>query len=547
MPRLTLPLAVILLALAVAAPAGADTGRVSFPVGLPAPGADVDVAGATKAVARPGGGAVLVGDERRRGLVAAAIDADGRLVPGFGSRGVSHVRVGAGFAALSVVARPDGRLLVAGELPVDDRLRLPELVLVGLTPDGRLDDSFAEGGFARPGIQASCSTCIALAPDGSIVLTGNTGAHSPAIEHDPNAPNTFTWVVSRLTAGGRPDPAFGTRQVPGTAVGRSFGHAVAVAADGRITLLGSNGGRSAAGRRRPHGAADRWCGGGGPAPVPSKVALNLALGDDGAVTALGLSSVSRLRPDGTRDRGFGDGGVVRLAGMFARLLAAGGGEVLVYRPQVQARPAAKPALVVHRLDATGRRSSVRLHVPFGGGYASPPGAPTLDQNAFRAAALVPRAGGGYLAAGGVTLQRYTGEGEGRSTAWFAAAALTPELRLDRAYGPASARVTASVRLVRQRARTVRRVRGIAVRIRATRPGLMRVRIRDRAGRTLARSIEPLYRAGSARVSIPLTPAGRRALRARALRAGRVRVAVEARFRDLLAVEDAAPRVRGTLR
>jgi uncharacterized delta-60 repeat protein len=548
MPRLTLPLAVTILVLAVAASARADTGRVSFTVGLPAPGANVDVAGATAAAALPGGGAVLVGDEPGRGLVAAAIDADGRLEPGFGSRGVSHVRVGDGFQTLRVLVRPDGRLLVAGTVPAAKRLQLPELVLVGLTPAGRLDASFGDGGVARPGIQGSCANCnpVALAPDGSIVATGNTGSISPAIAHDPDAPDTFTWVVTRLTADGRPDPAFGTRQVPGTAIGRSGGYAVALAADGRITLVGRNAERDAAVRLLPDGTADPSFASGAPAAVPSKVALDFVLGDDGSVTALGLRSASRLRPDGTRDAGFGDGGVVRLGGMFARLLAIGGGEVLVYRPQVQARAAAEPALVVHRLDVTGRRSTQRLHLPFGGGAASSyrraAWQPALDQNAFRGAALLPRPGGGYLAAGGVTLQQFAGEGEGWSTATFAAAALTPDLRLDRSYGPSAARVTASVRLIRQRARSARKVRGVAVRIRATRPGLMRVRIRDRAGRTLARSVEPLYRAGTARVRIPLTAFGRRALGDR-----RVKIAVEARFRDLLAAEDAAPRVRGTLR
>src|SRR5215211_3667413 len=522
MPRLTLPLAVTILVLAVAASARADTGRVSFPVGLPAPGANVDVAGATPAAALPGGGAVLVGDEPGRGLVAAAIDADGRLEPGFGSRGVSHVRVGDGFQTLRVLVRPDGRLLVAGTVPAAKRLQLPELVLVGLTPAGRLDASFGDGGVARPGIQGSCANCnpVALAPDGSIVATGNTGSISPAIAHDPDAPDTFTWVVTRLTAAGRPDPAFGTRQVPGTAVGRSGGYAVALAADGRITLVGRNAERDTAVRLLPDGTADPSFASGAPAAVPSKVALDFVLGDDGSVTALGLRSASRLRPDGTRDAGFGDGGVVRLGGMFARLLAIGGGEVLVYRPQVQARAAAEPALVVHRLDVTGRRSTQRLHLPFGGGAAGSyrPDAfqPALDQNAFRAAALLPRPGG-YLVAGGVTLQQFAGEGEGWSTATFAAAALTPDLRLDRSYGPSAARVTASVRLIR-------------------------LRIRDRAGRTLARSDEPLYRAGTARVRIPLTAFGRRALGDR-----RVKIAVEARFRDLLAAEDAAPRVRGTLR
>ena len=547
MPRLTLLAAV--LSLALAAPAVADTGRVSFPVGLPAPAENVDVAGAAAAAALPGGGAVLVGDEPERGLVAAAIDADGIAVPTFGSRGVSHVRVPGGFRTLSVLVRPDGRLVVAGTAPSAEPLQLPGLVLVGLTADGRPDASFGEGGIARTGVQGSCGGCdpVALAPDGAILVTGNSGSQSPAIARDPDAPDTFTWVVARLTADGRPDPAFGARKLPGTAVGGSGGYGVALAADGRITLLGRDAERAAAVRLLPDGSADPSFAGGAPAAVPSRVALNLALGDDGSVTALGLRSVARLRPDGTRDAGFGDDGVVRVGGMFGRLLGGADGEVLVYRPQVQPHPAAEPALVVDRLDRTGRRSRVAVHLPFGGGTASVfrssrfPAA--LDQNGFRAAALLPRPGGGFLAAGGVTLRQYSGEGEGRSTATFATGALTPDLRLDRTYGPARARVTASVRFVRQRVRTVRRARGIAVRIRASRPGLMRVRVRDRRGRTLARGVEPLYRAGSARVQIPLTPAGRRAFR----REGRVRVVVDARFRDLLAAEDAAPRVRGALR
>jgi uncharacterized delta-60 repeat protein len=547
MPRLTLLLAAVLLVLA--APAGADTGRVSFPVGLPAPAANVDVSGAAAAAALPGGGAVLVGDEWGRGLVAAAIDADGRPDPAFGTRGVSHVRTPDDFRTLGVLVRPDGRLLVAGGLVGSKRRQLPELVVVGLTADGRLDASFGDGGVAMPGVQASCGGCspIALAPDGTILVTGNSGSQSPEIARDPDAPDTFTWVVTRVTADGRPDPAFGTRQVPGTAIGGSGGYGVAVAPDGRITLLGRDAERSAAARVLPDGTADPAFARGGPAAVPANVALNLVLGGDGSVTALGLQSVARLRPDGTRDAGFGDGGVVRLDAAFGGLAAAEDGAVLVFRPQVQAHRASEPALVVDRLDASGRRTTMRLHLPFGGGVASFlrsarfPAA--LDQNAFRAAALVPRPGGGYLAAGGVTLAQYSGEGEGRSTATFAAAALTPGLRLDRSYGPARATVRASVRLARQRLRGARRVRGIGVRVRATRPGLMRVRIRDRHGRTLARSVEPLYRAGSARVRIPLTGFGRRSLRDHRV----VRVAVEARFRDLLAAEDAAPRVRGTLR
>src|SRR5215217_1054053 len=482
-------IAAAVLGVLAAGPAGADTGRVAFSVGLPSPADNVDVTGATAAVARPDGGAILVGDEPGRGIVAAAIDADGALDGGFGSRGVSHVRVGGGarFMTLSAHARPDGRLLVVGTLPAASPLQLPELVVVGLTRAGALDASFGDGGLARPGIQGSGGNCdpAALSPDGSLVLTGNTGAVSPEIGHDPDAPVMFTWVVTRLAPDGRPDGAFGTRHVPGTGRGDSGGYGAAVAADGRISLLGRDASRSAAARLRGDGSADPSFAGGGVATVPSSVALNLALGDDGSITALGTRSISRLRPDGTLDAGFGDGGSVPLDGSFARLLGIGDGQVLVFRPHVQAQPADAPALVVDRFDAEGRRTTAKLHLSFGGGVASFYGArgamPALDQNAFRAVALVRRPGGGYLAAGGVTIQQYAGEGEGWSTARFAAVALTGELDLDRTYGPGTARVKSSVRLVRQHARASRRLRGIAVRISASRPGLARIAVRDHHG------------------------------------------------------------------
>ena len=67
-------IATVVLGLPAAAPARADAGRIAVPVGLPAPAHNVDVTGATAAAGRPGGGAVLVGDEPTRGLVAAAVD-----------------------------------------------------------------------------------------------------------------------------------------------------------------------------------------------------------------------------------------------------------------------------------------------------------------------------------------------------------------------------------------------------------------------------------------------------------------------------------------
>ena len=189
-----------------------------------------------------------------------------------------------------MLRRPDGRLLIVGTLLDQERLQLPQLLVVGLTADGALDASFGEAGVARPGIQGSCGTCepAALAPDGSLVLTGNTGSQSPEIEHDPNAPNSFAWVVTRLTPAGRTDPAFGVRPVPGTSPGDGAGYGAAVAGDGRITVLGAQSGRAVAARLLPDGSADATFAAGALAAVPADTALELALGGDGSVTALGV-------------------------------------------------------------------------------------------------------------------------------------------------------------------------------------------------------------------------------------------------------------------
>ncbi len=61
------------------------------------------------------------------------------------------------------------------------------------------------------------------------------------------------------------------------------------------------------------------------------------------------------------------------------------------------------------------------------------------------------------------------------------------------------------------------------------PGLALVRVRDRGGRILAQSVEPVYAAGSRTAEIPLTATGRRVLR----RGGRIRVQVGHAFRDVV--------------
>jgi hypothetical protein len=128
--------------------------------------------------------------------------------------------------------------------------------------------------------------------------------------------------------------------------------------------------------------------------------------------------------------------------------------------------------------------------------------------------------------------QYRGEGVGRSTAWFAAAALTDRLDPFRAFSAPRPRPTVSVRLLAQHARSARRLRGIRVRLAGSGAGLALVRVLDRRGRVLARGVEPLYRRGSSRVRVPITRAGLRRL-------DRGHVRVTARFRDALGVHAGA--------
>ncbi len=543
---------------AAPAPAVAAPGRVAFPVGLAAPASNVDAAGAGWGVARPDGGAVLVADDPGRGVVAAAIRADGTPDPAFGRGGVAHVALAGGFTIDSALRQPDGRLLLVGSTSAASNLELPQFAVARLTDAGALDTSFGRGGLAQPGIQASCANCeaAALAPDGGIVLTGNTGAESPAIATNPNAPNTFTWVVARLTPAGGLDPAFGSagvEPVPGNTAGESEGFGAAVAADGRITLLGGRGTATVVTRLLVHGAPDPSFGGGAPAQAPAGTGgFHLAVAGDGSVTILGSDAIARLAADGTVDQAFGHQGSIPLAGAgFARLLGLPDGEALVYRPQsFEPRPAAQPAMIVDRYGAAGLERTSRVALAFGGGLASFCCAqnqilsvPPLAQNSFRVGELVPRADGSYLAVGGVSVVQYVGEGLGFSTAEFAAAALRPDLTLDPSFGPPPAPAAASLRFVAQRARTAYSRRVVVARLIASGAGLARIRVRDGRGRILAEGVEPVYRPGSANVLVQFTRAG-----ATALRSGRrTAVTVTASFRDVLAGSATARRVAGVLR
>ena len=252
------------------------------------------------------------------------------------------------------------------------------------------------------------------------------------------------------------------------------------------------------------------------------------------MTVLGSSRLTRLRADGTRDTAYG---TVRVrAATLARLLAEPDGGVLVSRT-TDPLPDAYPALMIDRVAATGAVTSVVPRVRLGGGTALI-GARRgrLRQNSFHTDELLRRPDGSFLVVGDVHLVQYVAEGEGVSSARHAVVALTPQLTVDRSFGPAFGRPKATVRVGKlERSHLVLRLR-----VRASGPGLLAARVRDRRGRTVARGLVAVHRAGRLRLRMATTAAGRRILRRRTA------VRWTGRFRDLAAQEVAIRAGRGRI-
>jgi len=185
--------------------------------------------------------------------------------------------------------------------------------------------------------------------------------------------------------------------------------------------------------------------------------------------------------------------------------------------------------------------SGRAELPFGGGIATlvrtsrPPEVTPLVQNDFSAGRPFARRDGSLVVPGGVgVLLQEAGESqEGISAEEAAVAPYTPDLVLDAAFGDPASKPALSVRVPSQRAASVayRYRRSVAVTLRTSGLGLALLRVQAR-GRTIARSVAPVYLRGTNRVRALLTRTGRRQIRdAR----GR-RITVTVTFRDLLGEE-----------
>lgn len=535
-----------------AAPAAADVaaGRVAFSVAAQVPERNVDAGGAGPAFALPGGGVVMIASAAGHDLTLVQLRADGSLDPAFGSGGIARLTLPgiARFNPAQLLRRPDGRLLVVGTvLPAASTFELPRLVLVGLTATGALDRTFGSGGVGALDIQGSCGGCApaALAPDGSIVITGQTGRFSTAIVSDPSAGSSMQWVVRRLTAAGATDPSFGTVPVAGPAGVSTSGYATVVRPSGAIVVLGTRDRRTQLAGLTAAGAPDPSFNGGQLATVPVD-GLQMLLRPDGSLDVAGENQLVRFTPSGALDTTYGTGGAVSFSG-FNRsygaptmLATPDGGTILYGQRMFEPTPAAQPRLQLQRVTRGGTLGAAGTLTPaFGGGIASRRAG--VEHNSFRGG-LVLRADGSYLAVGGISVVRYTGEGEGFSAGYVAVAGYTPTLAPDTAFGGAQAPARARVRLPRQRARSAVELRRVLARVTTSGPGLVLLRVRDGRGRVLAQDVAPAYRAGTTTVRIALTKTGRRVLR----RGRSIRVRVGHDFRDVLTARDGGT-IRARLR
>lgn len=291
------------------------------------------------------------------GFVLARYRPNGSLDPSFaGGRhpdpGVVETELGGGGGAYGVALQSNGKIVVAG---ANSMLRESSgVVLARYLPDGRLDPGFGSRGLVqtRLGRLAGAGQAVALQKDGRIVVGGFVGPLRYPGLHRPNP----SGLLIRYLADGSVDHSFGNGgqlRIRGKG-GRSVAITdVVVLASGKILAAGNYGGRFLLARFLPDGRFDPDFGGGDGKTV-TKIGHNrlceacptmssLAVARNGEIVVAGStggnSALAAYDPSGNVDRGFAGHGIVRLKGMSyfgaardviithdGRIVVAGGSE-----------------------------------------------------------------------------------------------------------------------------------------------------------------------------------------------------------------------------
>lgn len=152
-----------------------------------------------------------------RAVIVARYLTGGSLDPSFGDQGVSLIGVGEDALARGIAVDEEGRILIAGSFLHLDRT---EVMVLRLTPQGELDESFGGEGLAVPLATdlPTDSFGISLLDSGAILVAGAVGS-----------PGTLDAALFRFTADGEPDLSFGQRGILVTEASAEDDVALAVA------------------------------------------------------------------------------------------------------------------------------------------------------------------------------------------------------------------------------------------------------------------------------------------------------------------------------
>jgi uncharacterized delta-60 repeat protein len=267
----------------------------------------------------------------------------------------------------SIQVQPDGKIVVCGEIRVDDSDQNSSAVsffLARFHPNGTLDNSFGTNGKIVASINSGDELVaeeIALQPDGKIIAVGY---------------KDFNFAVNRYNSDGTLDASFGTGGKVVTQVGNlySAANSVTVQPDGKIVVVGSGSldpytDGFAVVRYNPNGSLDPSFGAGGKIITPFSNnyadAFAVMLQPDGKIVVAGISSnggfsrydftLARYNADGSLDSGFGAGGKVvhtfpNAEAYLTDAVLQPDGRIVVIGHLLSANP---PATVIVRYNANG--------------------------------------------------------------------------------------------------------------------------------------------------------------------------------------------------
>lgn len=251
----------------------------------------------------------------------ARYNADGSLDSTFGAGG--KVVSGVPGIAHAVAIQPNGRIVVAGDVPRTTGNDFSDFALARYNTNGTLDADFGPGGQFTTDIGAGTNTArnILLQANGAIVVSGEPIGTFTGSDHTD---------VTRYDADGNPDPGFGSGGKVALS-GARVGEGLALQSDGKLVLAGTIDASvppAAAGsvtefalmRLNANGSPDAAFGTVHTAISGERDAARaVALQGDGKIVVAGQSSninvdfgVARFNSDGTLDTSFGNEGKLEI-------------------------------------------------------------------------------------------------------------------------------------------------------------------------------------------------------------------------------------------